>query len=73
MTLYYARFNNTYSIHFDINSCPSFPYAHDGSSECNNHEGSNQRDVYMTFKLWELWKQHKLKVLDGLYLASPAP
>jgi hypothetical protein len=55
---------NTYSKHFDIDSCPSFP---------DTHEGSNERDVYMTFKLWELWKQQKLKVLDGQYPASPAP
>jgi hypothetical protein len=31
----------------------------------DTHEGSNERDVFMTLKLWELWKQGKLKILDG--------
>jgi hypothetical protein len=44
----------TYGKHFD--DCPSFPNTYEGSVEC---------DVYMTFKLWELWKQGKLKILDG--------
>lgn len=44
----------TYSRHFA--ECPTFP---------DTHEGSNERDCYMTFKLWELWKQGKLKILDG--------
>jgi hypothetical protein len=41
---------NTYLEHFI--DCPSFP---------DTHEGNNNCDVYMTFKLWELWKQEKLK------------
>ena len=45
---------STYSLHFT--ECPDFP---------NTHEGSNERDTYMTFRLWELWKQEKLKVSDG--------
>jgi hypothetical protein len=44
----------TYAKHFA--SCPTFS---------DTHEGSNERDVYMTFKLWELWKQGELKIIDG--------
>jgi hypothetical protein len=46
--------SNTYTKHFA--DCPKFS---------DTHEGSNERDVYMTFKLWELWKQGKLKIIDG--------
>ncbi len=55
---------NTYSMHFPDR--PSFPDSYEGSNEC---------DVYMTFKLWELWKQEKLKVLDGSYgqMLTPPP
>ena len=44
----------TYHIHFK--KIPTFP---------DTHEGSNERDVYMTLKLWKLWKASKLKILDG--------
>lgn len=44
----------TFGEHFD--DCPNFP---------DTYEGSAERDVYMTFKLWELWKQRRLKILDG--------
>ncbi len=30
----------------------------------DTYEGSAERDCYMTFKLWELWKQNKLKGHD---------
>jgi hypothetical protein len=53
---------NTYSMHFT--DCPTFP---------DTHEGSNERDVYMTFKLWELWKLGKLKILDGHDVVPPNP
>jgi hypothetical protein len=36
--------NDTYAEHFS--DCPSFPLT---------SEGSNQDDVYKTYKLWELW------------------
>jgi hypothetical protein len=49
-----SNLQGTYSRHFT--KCPDFP---------DTHEGSNERDCYMTFKLWELWKQGKLKILDG--------
>lgn len=29
------------------------------------HEGSNELDTYMTFKLWQTWKAGKLVILDG--------
>ena len=32
----------------------------------DTHEGSNERDVHMTYHLWRLWKDNKLLVLDGL-------
>jgi hypothetical protein len=44
----------TYDRHFA--QIPVFP---------DTHQGSAERDCYMTFKLWELWKQGKLKILDG--------
>jgi hypothetical protein len=49
-----SNLSSTYSKHFI--DCPNF---------ADTHEGSNQCDVYMTFKLWELWKQGKLKIIDG--------
>lgn len=49
-----SNLTETYSMHFT--DTLNFP---------DTHEGSNHRDVYMTFKLWELWKQGQLKVLDG--------
>jgi len=49
-----SSLSKTYYEHFA--DCPIFPKTYEGSNEC---------DVYMTFKLWELWKQKKLRVLDG--------
>ena len=48
---------NTYNYHFS--TMPSFP---------DTHEGNNRTDVYRTFKLWKLWKQKRLRILDGQYL-----
>jgi hypothetical protein len=45
---------DTYLKHFM--ELPSYP---------DTYEGDNERDVYMTFKLWELWKDNRLKILDG--------
>lgn len=56
------KLRDTYLMHFP--SCPSFP---------DTHEGDNENDVHMTFKLWELWKQGQLKILDGHEVAPPAP
>jgi hypothetical protein len=50
----------TYSMHFD--SCPDFPFGRRDPDLCDEYEGSNQRDVYMTLKLWELWKEGKLNL-----------
>jgi hypothetical protein len=49
-----SSLHSTYSQHFS--DCPRFP---------DTYEGSNEADVYKTFKLWELWKQGKLRVLRG--------
>lgn len=48
--------SGTYVMHHE--TCPPFP---------DTYEGSNERDCYMTFKLWEWWKQGTLKVIDGYY------
>ena len=45
---------DTYFIHYS--EVPDF---------ADTYEGHNERDVYMTFKLWESWKEGRLKVLDG--------
>jgi hypothetical protein len=57
-----SSLSKTYLKHFD--SFPNFPDTHEGSNEC---------DVYMTLKLWELWKQGKLKILDGQEVAPSIP
>jgi hypothetical protein len=46
--------SGTYAKHFA--DCPKFS---------DTPEGSNERDVYMTFKLWELWVRGMLKIIDG--------
>jgi hypothetical protein len=53
-----ASLRSTYEMHFS--ETPDFP---------DTYEGANEYDVYMTFKLWELLKQGRLKVLDGTYVA----
>jgi hypothetical protein len=45
---------NTYKKQFG--DLPVFP---------DTHEGSCESDVHMTFKLWEAWKQGKLRIIDG--------
>ena len=46
----------TYKMHFEND--PEF-------TSLTEAEFSNRRDVHMTLKLWELWKQGKLKILNG--------
>jgi hypothetical protein len=55
----------TYSMHFA--DCSDFPFGQRESKECDEYEGSNQRDVYMTLKLWELWRKDKLELVGGNY------
>ena len=57
-----SSLRNTYLMYFSEH--PNFP---------DTYEGSNELDVYMTFKLWELWKQEQLKILDGHDVLPPAP
>ena len=52
-----SSLNNTYSHHFS--TMRRFP---------DTHEGSNRADVYMTFKLWRLWKQNRLRIVDGQHI-----
>jgi hypothetical protein len=49
-----SNLSSTYLRHFI--DCPDF---------AGTHEGSNRRDVRMTFKLWGLCKQGELKIIDG--------
>jgi hypothetical protein len=46
----------TYAMHRE--PCPPFP---------ETYEGSNERDCYMTLKLWEWWKAGTLLVIGGNY------
>ncbi len=46
--------DSTFAMHFE--SRPEFP---------KTHEGSNELDTYMTFKLWQAWKAGNLVILDG--------
>jgi hypothetical protein len=46
----------TYKMHFDDD--PQF-------TSLTEAESSNRRNVHMTLKLWEVWKQGKLKILNG--------
>lgn len=55
----------TYGMHFK--DCPDFPFGRRDSDDCDDYEGSNQRDVYMTLKLWELWKEKKLDIVGSNY------
>ena len=50
-----SSLRSTYSQHFS--DCPRFP---------DTYEGCNEADVYQTFKLWELWKQGKLRTATAL-------
>lgn len=59
---------DTYRLHFPDGSCPSSPFLPKGAPDCDDYEAGNRRDVYMTFRLWELWKGDQLKVLNGHYL-----
>ena len=52
-------------MHF--NDCPNFPFGRSDSKLCDDYEGSNQRDVYMTLKLWELWREGKLNLPGDNY------
>jgi hypothetical protein len=49
-----SSLTKTYLMHFG-----EFPTFSD------TYEGSNERDCYMTFKLWQRWKEGSLVVLDG--------
>jgi hypothetical protein len=55
----------TYGMHFK--DCPDFPFGHRDSEDCDDYEADNQRDVYMTLKLWELWKEKKLNIVGSNY------
>jgi hypothetical protein len=55
----------TYDRHFK--DCPDFPFGRRESDDCDEYEGSNQRDVYMTLKLWECWKDKKLNLVGSGY------
>ena len=48
--------SGTYAMNSE--PCPSF---------ADTYEGSNERDCYMTFKLWEWWRRGELRVVEGYY------
>jgi hypothetical protein len=56
-----SNLSRTYSRH--LTDVPAFP---------DTYEGSNQLDVYMTFKLWELWELGKLKDIHGCVIPPTA-
>ncbi|MGD0156781.1 MAG: hypothetical protein ABSB50_11810 [Terracidiphilus sp.] len=60
-----SSLERTYERHFE--SCPDFPFGRRDSDDCDEYENSNQRDVYMTLKLWELWKDKKLDIVGYGY------
>ncbi len=51
-----SSLTETYNYHFS--DCPAFPAT---------YRGDNERDVYMTYKLWQLWKSGNLRIVDGAY------
>jgi hypothetical protein len=54
---------NTFFEYFE--ECPDIPFAGHEPAEVDKYEADNRQDVYMTLKLWELWKQRKLTNLAG--------
>lgn len=55
----------TYERH--IKDCPDFPFGRRDSDDCDDYENANQRDVYMTLKLWELWRDKQLDIVGSNY------
>ncbi len=60
-----SSLSRTYLRHFA--ECPAFPFGQI-ESRSDDYEDSNQRDVYMTWKLWELWREGKLNLVGDNYL-----
>ena len=61
---------NTYCMHFDLEtSVPDPPFCPSAEEEERErkYELGNQCDVYMTLKLWELWKADKLRLMGYGY------
>lgn len=56
----------TYNMHFA--DCPDCPFSDPNSEEIDDYEAANRCDVYMTFKLWELWKEDRLRLMGYGYL-----
>lgn len=60
-----SSLEGTYERHFE--RCSDFPFGHRDLPDCDDYEADNQRDVYMTFKLWELWRDKKLDIVGYGY------
>jgi hypothetical protein len=55
----------TYNMHFT--DCPECPFTGTSSAAIDGYEVSNRRDVYMTLKLWEIWRMDKLRLVGDGY------
>jgi hypothetical protein len=64
--LFGSSLTRTYNMHFT--DCPEYPFSGTNSEKTGAYEASNRRDVYMTLKLWELWKEDKLRLMGYGYL-----
>ncbi len=64
--LFGSSLERTYLRHFD--DCPERPFVGTESEVIGDYELANRCDVYMTLKLWELWREDKLKIMGYGYL-----
>lgn len=56
----------TYNMH--STDCTECPFSGTDSEKVDDYEVANRCDVYMTLKLWELWKENKLRLMGYGYL-----
>lgn len=61
-----SSLTRTYEMHFE--DCPECPFSAAGSEVIGDYEAANRCDVYMTLRLWKLWKADKLKLMGYGYL-----
>lgn len=61
-----SSLTRTYDRHFT--DLPECPFSSANSESIDDYEVANRCDVYMTLKLWELWKEDKLRLMGDGYL-----